>query len=148
MQTINFSLKTFKVELEPQFRKMISINYLFLVTVSLNWGSSEASSDPMRSYTNSSLTTTLQQYAEVVKNSVNFVLNGLVDNTPIANDVTFWCSNQQNKTLVQVFANDSAISRKINLKKPMVLLIHGWLASVNSSYMLNMHKGLIDNNPQ
>lgn len=49
--------------------------------------------------------------------------------TSIDQQVTFWCSNQNQKNWIQTFVDDSNIISKIDPEKPLAILTHGWLES-------------------
>jgi len=51
------------------------------------------------------------------------------DYPPISTDVTFWCIKPGAADFQQAFVNDTDIADKIDFKKPVGLLIHGYLGS-------------------
>lgn len=100
--------------------------------------------NPFVNYMNSdyTITSVMQGLADIAMNTANyvFVTNG-ADTVPLSQDVTFWCNSRKYPNVQQVFINDSQVASKIDFSKPMVLLIHGWIDTVNASWVLNTRAG-------
>lgn len=52
----------------------------------------------------------------------------------IDQQVTFWCSNNNQKNWIQTFVEDSDIFSKIDPEKPLAILTHGWLDNSTFSW--------------
>lgn len=67
-----------------------------------------------------------------------------VENIPIEDDVTFWCLNRDTRKIYQTGLNDSEIEEKININKPVVFIIHGWLDNFYRNWMQEMMSEYIE----
>lgn len=62
----------------------------------------------------------------------------------IEDDVTFWCMNRETQRIHQTGLNDTEIDEKIDIRKPVVLIIHGWLDNFKRSWMRDMMSEYIE----
>lgn len=53
---------------------------------------------------------------------------------PIEQEVTFFCYNRRTNQFLQTFVNDPNLADKLDVTKPLYLVIHGWLSSVNQNW--------------
>lgn len=61
----------------------------------------------------------------------------------IEEEVTFWCINRQTNKTIQTFIEDPDINFKIDVTKPVYIIIHGWLDNVNRTWVKNLENDLI-----
>uniref|UniRef100_A0A336LRM9 CSON012861 protein n=1 Tax=Culicoides sonorensis TaxID=179676 RepID=A0A336LRM9_CULSO len=66
------------------------------------------------------------------------------ENIPIEDDVTFWCLNRDTSKIYQTGLNDTEIEEKININKPVVFIIHGWLDNFYRNWMQEMMSTYIE----
>ncbi|XP_058824476.1 lipase member H-like [Topomyia yanbarensis] len=57
---------------------------------------------------------------------------------PIDKEVTFSCKNRTSGTFHRVLLNDAKVYRKIDFKKPIAFIIHGWNSTVKQPQFLDM----------
>lgn len=66
------------------------------------------------------------------------------ENIPIEDDVTFWCLNRDTRKIYQTGLNDTDIKQKIDVNKPVVFIIHGWLDNFSRNWMQDMMSEYIE----
>jgi len=86
----------------------------------------------------------IQLFSRMANLSFAVLLNE-TDNTPIADDVTFFCINRKSgaNNFVQTYLNDSSINQKLNLTLPVTFIVHGWIQSRNSTWVPLMASELL-----
>ncbi|XP_063697054.1 pancreatic lipase-related protein 2-like [Culicoides brevitarsis] len=63
---------------------------------------------------------------------------------PIEEDVTFYCLNRETRKIYQTKLNDTEITNKIDVTKPVVFIIHGWLDNFYRNWVQEMMAEYID----
>lgn len=116
--------------------KSFNILCLFLATVLI---SVETSNTNVKSYL-------IKNIDEIVKMTVGIFYKKTppeITDKPLESIVTFWCKYHREDQVIRTTINDPNIENKIDVTKPMYILLHGWTKSLNASLMQQTMRNLV-----